>query len=135
MHILDVAENAVKAGATRIQVRLEVETNERILELLIEDNGCGMSEEMSKRVTSPFVTTRTTRKVGLGLAMLAQAAENTGGKVRVRSSPGSGTSVKALFNIDHVDMVPVGDLVPSILTMIIGNPGGSFTLVTVIVML
>jgi anti-sigma regulatory factor (Ser/Thr protein kinase) len=122
LHILDVAENAVSAGATLIQVMLEVDSDKGVLKLRVSDDGRGMNEEVRKHVTSPFITTRMTRTVGLGLAMLAQAAESTGGSVQVRSSPGRGTEVTALFMIDHVDMVPPGDLVSSILTMMIGNP-------------
>jgi anti-sigma regulatory factor (Ser/Thr protein kinase) len=128
LHILDVAENAVNAGATRIQVRLEVESARGVLKFLIEDNGRGMSEEIRKSVTSPFVTTRTTRAVGLGLALLTQATESTGGSVQVSSRPGRGTSIEALFMIGHVDMVPTGDLVSSILTMIIGNPAIAYNI-------
>lgn len=130
LNILDIVENSVKAKATLTEISLNETENK--LTLMIKDNGCGMSEEVLKGVTDPFYTTRTTRKVGLGLPLLKMAAEQTGGKMTVESvsekddAINHGTTVTALFFTDHIDFTPLGDVVESILTLIQGHPDTDF---------
>lgn len=126
LNILDIAENSVKAGATLITVSLTQAGN--VLTIEITDDGCGMDAETVRRVTDPFYTTRTTRRVGLGLPLLKLEAEQTGGTLTVTSrtaaqSPdGHGTTVRATFHTDHIDCMPLGDVTATLLTLIQGHP-------------
>ena len=127
LNILDVAENSVKAGAKLTQILLE-ETDDN-LTIIIEDDGCGMDEETVKNVADPFYTTRTTRKVGLGVPLLKMAAEQTDGSFSIKSSVDDkdhGTSVKAQFNKNHLDYTPLGDVISSVTTLIQGHPDSDF---------
>lgn len=130
LNILDIVENSVKAKASLTEITLN--ETENVLTLIIKDNGCGMSEETLRGVTDPFYTTRTTRKVGLGLPLLKMAAEQTGGKITVESVHESkdavnhGTTVTAVFYTDHIDFTPLGDVVESVLTLIQGHPDTDF---------
>lgn len=119
-HITDIAENCFRAGAD--EVRITIESDGPRLTLIIADNGCGMDEETIRRATNPFYTTRTTRKVGLGLPFLIQNAEQSGGSVSVESRVGEGTEVRALFMTDNIDCPPPGDLAGTITMLITGNP-------------
>jgi len=118
-HIMDIAQNAVKAGAKNIRIYIE-EIPGKILKFVVEDDGPGMDEGTLSKVFDPFFTTRDpkVRKVGLGLPFLKQSAEATGGYVKLKTKPGKGTRVEALFHLDHVDCQPVGDL-PSIFSTLI----------------
>ena len=130
LNILDVAENSVKAGASLTEILITEEGNK--LTLQIKDDGCGMDEEVVKAVVDPFYTTRTTRKVGLGVPLLKLAAEQTGGELTVESktegaSPKNhGTTVSAVFYTDHLDFTPLGDVVSSVITLIQGHPDTDF---------
>lgn len=122
LHILDCLENAIEAGATRIALTIEEDTARDRLTITVEDNGRGMPPELATRVLDPFVTTRTTRHVGLGLPLLAAAAERTGGEVSVRSKPGEGTVVQATFGLRHWDRAPLGDLPATLLAVLLAQP-------------
>lgn len=124
MHILDIAGNSVRAGAGEVEITLNF--GEEILDFTIRDNGCGMDEEMLKQVTDPFVTSRTTRKVGLGLPFLKMNAQQSGGSLRVESEPGKGTTVSAQFRSKHIDCIPNGELHAVLALLITGNPGVNF---------
>ena len=130
LNVLDIVENSVKAGATLIRILLE--ETEEILTLTVEDNGCGMREEILRGVIDPFYTTRTTRKVGLGIPLLKLAAEQTGGEVNITSRHESeypdthGTKVIARFFKQHIDFTPMGDIVSTIVTLIQGSPDIDF---------
>ncbi len=128
LNILDIAKNSTAAGASLIEISLE--TDEKgLLTLTIRDNGCGMDEETLRRVSDPFYTTRKTRKVGMGLPLLRMAAESTGGELSIDSStdPDShGTTVTATFNTRHIDFMPVGDVVSSLVILIGGDPDRDF---------
>lgn len=127
LHILDITKNSVSAGATHIRLSL-TEAEDHALTIVIADNGKGMSPEFLARVTDPFTTTRTTRKVGLGLPLYRLAAEQTGGSLAIESTLGVGTTVTALFHTDHLDCAPLGDL-PGVLALLIqGSPLVDFTL-------
>lgn len=130
LNILDIAENSVKAEAKLTEIAIE-ETEDKLI-LTITDNGCGMTEETLKTVTDPFYTTRTTRKVGMGLPLLKMEAELTGGSLKVSSRHISdypdehGTCVCAEFNKNHIDFTPLGDVVSTITTLIQGHPEKDF---------
>ena len=110
LHVLDVAENSIRAGASRIVVRLHEDLAQNLLVLEIEDDGSGMDTDMLRRAASPFFTGRSGRRFGLGLPLLAQAAEATGGHMDLSSAPGKGTRVRAEFHPSHIDMKPLGDM-------------------------
>ncbi len=121
MHILDIAENAVRAGAKEVDVELYHQDNR--LELVIRDNGHGMNAEMVRNITDPYTTSRTSRKVGFGLPFLKMNAEQTGGSVSVESEPGKGTCVRAIFIKDHIDCIPEGDIPATLAALMTGHPG------------
>jgi anti-sigma regulatory factor (Ser/Thr protein kinase) len=110
LNILDIAQNSVKAGASLIEISVGIDTVADTLTVTIADDGCGMDEEQLKRVTDPFFTTRTTRKVGMGVSFFKMAAELTGGKFDIRSQKGVGTVVTAGFTLSHIDRMPLGDV-------------------------
>jgi K+-sensing histidine kinase KdpD len=122
LHILDIAENSIAANASRIEIKVIEDVKNDSLTIEITDNGKGMDEETVKHVLDPFFTTRTTRRVGLGLPFLAQAARESGGDIEIKSSPGRGTKVKATFQYSHIDRKPLGDLEGTLTTLIAGNP-------------
>lgn len=119
-HITDIAANSLRAGATRLELDIHEESG--IITLRLSDNGCGMDAATVARITDPFYTTRTTRKVGLGLPFLIQNAEQTGGNVQITSQPGKGTEVTARFISTHIDCPPWGDLSETIALLICGAP-------------
>ena len=124
MNILDVAKNSVTAGASLIQINLLTD-GEGWLTLTIADNGCGMSKETLQNVTDPFYTTRTTRKVGLGLPLLKLATEQAGGSLHIESSQeegSSGTKLVARFDTKNIDCMPLGDIVSTVCILIAGSP-------------
>ena len=131
LNILDIAENSAKAKATLIEIGIT--EAEDTLTLTIADNGCGMSAETVESVTNPFFTTRTTRKVGLGIPLLKLAAEQTGGHLDIKSKMASssdyehGTVVTALFYMNHLDCTPLGDVAETIVTLIQGHPDIDFS--------
>ena len=127
LNILDITENSVKAGATLTEIYVDEEGDK--LTLTIKDDGCGMNEETVKSVTDPFYTTRTTRKVGLGIPLLKLACEQTGGTLSIISSVDEdthGTTVTAVFFKNHIDFTPLGDVISSIVTLIQGHPDTDF---------
>lgn len=126
LNILDIAENSVKAKATLTQITILEKDNTLIL--TIKDDGTGMPKEIAESVTNPFYTTRTTRKVGLGLPLIKMAAEQTGGNLKIESNQGEnhGTTVEALFYKDHIDCAPLGDIISTMATLIQGHPETDF---------
>lgn len=133
LNILDITENSLKAGATLVSILIE-EKGER-LTVSVEDNGSGMTGEVLGSVENPFYTTRTTRKVGMGIPLFRFAAEQTGGSLKITSRhiseyPDShGTVVSALFNKEHIDFTPLGNTVETVLTLIQGHPDVDFTFI------
>ena len=97
LNILDVAENSTRAGASLVQITVDVQPEADKLTVIIADDGCGMTPEQIRQVTDPFYTSRTTRKVGLGVPFFKFAAESTGGSFSIESEPGKGTMVTAVF--------------------------------------
>ena len=118
LNILDIAENSVKAGAPLTEITVEADTAKNLLEITIRDNGCGMTKEQVKSVTDPFYTTRTTRKVGLGVPFFKESAEAAGGSFLIESEVGVGTTVKASYQLDNIDRMPMGDLAATIHTLV-----------------
>ena len=122
LHILDVAENGIMAGADLIKIVVTEDTARDGLAIMIEDNGRGMEAGFLQRVLDPFVTTRTTRKVGMGLSLFQQSAQEAGGHLELASEPGKGTVVKVAMSHSHIDRKPLGDLAETVVTLIEGNP-------------
>lgn len=126
LNILDVAENSTRAGAALVRLTVDARPLEDRLIITIADDGCGMTREQVSRVTDPFYTSRTTRRVGLGVPFFKMAAESTGGSFTIHSAPGQGTTVKAVFILSHIDRMSLGDLSAAIHTLIIGHPDTAF---------
>jgi hypothetical protein len=122
LHILDVVENSITAGAREVGILIDEDNAENRLSLEITDNGKGMDEEMRSKVLDPFFTTRTTRRVGLGLPLLAEAARQSGGGLELDSAPGRGTTVRAVFQIGHPDLKPLGDVASTLGAILAGRP-------------
>ncbi len=122
LHILDIAENSIAAGATTIEIAVEEDRIDNRLRLAIRDDGRGMDEKLLARIADPFVTSRTTRVAGLGVPLLKAAAEACNGWLDVRSTPGKGTVLTAEFQLDHIDRMPLGDLEGSFLSLVVGSP-------------
>ncbi len=120
LHILDIAENAVRAEATRIEIILTKDDGHDLLTLEIRDNGRGMDPETLSRIRDPFFTTKQ-KKIGLGIPLLVQTAELTGGRVEIASQPGAGTVVTATFGWCHVDRPQIGDIASTVVTLIAGH--------------
>ena len=128
LHILDVAKNSVKAGATLIEISVTT-ASDGIMTVMIKDDGCGMTDEVLARVTDPFYTTRTTRKVGLGLPLFRLAAEQTGGELKIKSSTEegkSGTEVTVTFDTKSIDCMPMGDIISTVCILVAGSPDKDF---------
>jgi anti-sigma regulatory factor (Ser/Thr protein kinase) len=122
LHILDIAENSVNAGATKIEILVVENLNKDELIINIKDNGKGMDPEKLKNISDPFITSRTTRKVGLGIPFLKAAAEACEGSLEITSERGVGTEVKVRFKLSHIDRMPLGDLQSTWLNLLIGYP-------------
>ncbi len=127
LHMLDITQNAIRAGATEVAIEVVEDRAANVASFVIRDNGCGMTEEQLSRLHDPFFTTRTTRRVGLGVPLLKQTAEQAGGGLRVTSAPGAGTTVEARFQYDHPDRPPLGDVVATFWTLVVTNPRVEFT--------
>ena len=121
LHILDIVENSIKAGADFIEIKILVRTDTRRLRVEVQDNGCGMSEEQVQACENPFFTSRTTRKVGLGIPFLKQSAECTGGSFSIRSAVGQGTDITAEYCMDHIDCIPLGDVNATVYSLVMMN--------------
>jgi anti-sigma regulatory factor (Ser/Thr protein kinase) len=122
LHLLDIAENSIAAGATLIEIRVEEDIQNDRLKIVIQDNGRGMDEQMLAQVTDPFVTSRTTRKVGLGIPLFKAAAEACNGYLHISSVLGQGTRVEVEFQRSHIDRMPLGDLAGTMLNLVICHP-------------
>lgn len=130
LNVLDVTQNSVSAGAKHIQISVCENTAEARMVITIKDDGCGMDEETVRRVIDPFYTTRTTRKVGLGIPFFKQSAEQTGGSFAIESAVGKGTVVKAVYCTDSIDFLPLGDICSTVACLISLNPHIDFSFVS-----
>ncbi len=126
LHILDIVENSIRAGAKKIEIRIIVDKKKDLLDIKIIDDGEGMDRKMLKKVLDPFYTTKNTGRIGLGLPLLAQSAEESGGSIKIKSKPGNGTKVRATFGYSHIDRRPLGDISKSLKVLIAANPDIDF---------
>jgi anti-sigma regulatory factor (Ser/Thr protein kinase) len=117
LHILDVARNGIEAGASSLRILVKEDRYEDQLTIRIADNGRGIPADVLEKVTDPFYTTRTTRRVGMGLPLLEQNAELSGGNLTIDSRVGEGTTVVAIFGMNHIDRPPMGDLPGTIISL------------------
>ena len=122
LNVMDIVQNSIRAGASLTTIRIDESVPGDTLAITVTDNGCGMSEEQVKSVVDPFFTTRTTRKVGLGVPLFKMEAEMTGGSFTIDSKLGAGTTLTAVFRPSHVDMIPLGDIGSVIHLLITCNP-------------
>ncbi len=123
LYILDLTQNSVTAGAKNIRITVSVQPEADRIVIVIEDDGCGMDEALLARVSSPFATTRKTRKVGLGIPMARQICEMCEGSFSIKSRVGEGTELKMTLRASHVDCPPMGDLAQSIFTLVAASGG------------
>ena len=121
LHLLDLAQNSITAGASLVTVRLTL-GEDRMLTMDLTDDGKGMSPELLARVTSPFATTRTTRKVGLGIPMMKENAEKAGGTFKLESEEGKGPTLTCSMDTGNIDCLPLGDLSGTLLSLMLTNP-------------
>jgi anti-sigma regulatory factor (Ser/Thr protein kinase) len=126
LNVLDLVQNSLSAGAGHITVEIKESLREDRLEIRIRDDGAGMDPEFLSRVTDPFVTTRTTRPVGMGIPLVKMAAEMAEGRFDIQSSKGKGTELNASFRLSHVDRMPLGDMAGTVTTLIQGAPEVDF---------
>jgi len=126
LNILDIVQNSVRAKATEISIEIIESAVSDLLQILITDNGNGIPGTMLKNVTDPFVTSRTKRKIGLGLPLLKQHAELAGGSLKIESEADNGTKVIAQFSLKHIDRQPMGDITGVLKILITANPDINF---------
>ena len=126
LNILDIAQNSISAGASLTEIVVNENTKDKTLLIGIYDNGCGMTEEQVKSVIDPFFTTRTTRKVGMGIPLFKMSCEQTGGKFTIESEKGVGTKINALYKTDSIDFTPLGDIASTIVTIVSMNNDKEF---------
>ena len=122
LHILDLVENAIAAKAKKIEISIQEDPEEDCLVIEIKDDGMGMDQEVSQKATDPFFTTRSSRRVGLGLSLMAQAARDAGGGLRIESELEKGTKVVTTFQYHHIDRKPLGDMMETMTTLLLGHP-------------
>lgn len=128
LHILDLAQNSLTAGASRLDIIVEIDHKKDLVAITLSDDGKGMAPDFLKTVTSPFTTTRTTRKVGLGIPMFKENAELTGGTFSIESTVGVGTKMRAGFVLSSIDRPPLGDLAATMISLVVSNPEFHFHL-------
>jgi signal transduction histidine kinase len=127
LHVLDVVENSVAAGAMSVRITIREDRQNDVLSVEIADDGCGMTDAVLRQARDPFFTTRDTRRVGLGLSLFEQAAKAAGGDLKIESRPDVGTVVRARFKYSHIDRKPLGDMAGTLFTLILANPAVEFT--------
>ena len=128
LHILDIVENSIRAEASTIKIEITEDSRENIFMLKITDNGKGMDENMRKRIDDPFFTTKSCRTFGLGIPLLAQAAKECNGDLQITTREGEGSSIKAVFQHDHIDRKPLGNMEKTMTVLIATNPEIDFIL-------
>ena len=126
LNVLDIAQNSIAAEASLVEIDVEENNSTDRIIIRVKDNGKGMSEDFLKAVEDPFITTRTTRKIGLGISFLKEAAEMTGGSIGLESELGVGTTVTAEFVMSHIDRQPLGSLTETIIILVTLNTGIDF---------
>jgi hypothetical protein len=126
LHILDIVTNSIEAQASRVIIAIEESSAKKLFRIAIRDNGRGMSAEMAEKAIDPFITSRTTRSVGMGLSLFKHAAQQSQGDLKIISSPGNGTTVVADFNKDSINRAPLGNMADTAINLVIGSPDVHF---------
>ena len=126
LHLLDIIQNSVSAGATSVYI--EINADDTYLEISVKDNGKGMEADLLSEVTDPFVTTRSSRKVGLGIPLIKEACEHAGGGITISSTAGKGTQINMKMLISSIDRLPVGDIGSTFMNLAVSNPEIDFHL-------
>jgi len=126
LHILDLVQNALEAGATLVKLEIIENFAADVLTIRMSDNGRGMDEQLRQLVIDPFITTRTTRRIGLGLPLMDMSSKRCGGYLTIDSTPGRGTIVEVKYQHSHLDRPPMGNLVETIKTILVANPALDF---------
>lgn len=126
LHILDLVQNAIEAGAVKVKLEIVEDKKKDIFLIRVTDDGRGMDEIMRKKVLDPFVTTRTTRKIGLGLPLIDMSTKHCGGYLKIDSEPGRGTIIEAMYLFSHIDRPPLGNIIETIKSILIANPDLDF---------
>lgn len=129
LHLLDIIQNSLAAGASCVETGVRAEKKKNLLTLYVKDDGRGMTQETVRKVSDPFYTTRTTRKAGLGIPMFQASAEMAGGQLHIDSEPGKGTTITAEYEISNIDRKPLGDVADTITVCIMGHPETEFHLI------
>jgi anti-sigma regulatory factor (Ser/Thr protein kinase) len=127
LHILDLVQNSIAAGATQILIEVVEDVQHDRLTVTISDNGCGMSEETAEKVQDPFTTSRKTRKVGLGIPLFRAGCLGCEGEFNIESNPGKGTTVTGSYKMSHIDRPPIGNLADTVYMLVVSNPTLDFT--------
>lgn len=122
LHILDIAQNSIVAGSTLIEISIEANTRDDKLLITISDNGIGISAGMLEKITDPYTTSRTTRRVGMGIPLFNDACRIADGSLSIASEEGKGTEVTASLRYSHIDRQPLGDMAGVLMLLINGNP-------------
>ena len=122
LHILDIVENSIDAGAEKVEINICEDLKEDLLIIEIIDDGKGMDEDMLRKALDPFFTTKTVRKVGIGLSLFREAARIANGDLSIMSEVGKGTILRAAFQHSHIDRKPMGDMTKTMITLIVGHP-------------
>ena len=126
LHILDIAENSITAGASRVKIKIVEDIKKNLLLIEIADNGRGMDRQTRKMACDPFFTTKIKKRVGLGIPFIAQSAKEAMGDISIRTKQGKGTTIVARFQYDHIDRKPLGDIGKTLIVLIAGNPDIDF---------
>ncbi len=126
LHILDIVENSIRAQAKRVEISVVEDEEKDLLALEIKDDGKGMAQETLNQAPQPFFTTKEGKRIGMGLALLAQATKEANGNFEISSVPGGGTRIEATFRYSHLDRKPLGDIPTTLKTLMVGNPGVEF---------
>ncbi len=123
LHVLDLVQNAVEAGASRVELEITEDPDADRLSIMISDNGRGMEDEQKQKVTDPFYTSRTTRRIGLGIPLIQMSTQRCEGSLKIASEPGAGTRIEAVYRYSHWDRPPLGNMVETLKSILVGNPG------------
>lgn len=127
LHVLDLVQNAVEAGASRVELEITEDLAADRLIIMINDNGRGMGNETRQKVTDPFYTSRTTRRIGLGIPLIQMSTQRCDGTLGIVSEPGVGTRIEAVYRYSHWDRPPLGNMVETLKSILVGNPGFDFS--------
>jgi len=122
LHLMDIVQNSIAADARNIKIVIHENSKLDLLQMKVQDDGKGMGADLLAQVTDPFTTTRTTRKVGLGIPLLKEAAELSNGFMKIESQPGKGTNLFVQFQRSHIDRMPMGDLASTLQTLVVAYP-------------